>query len=257
MTSCLQPDELKRFVYKGNISIEASHHVKGCPLCQVNVRKLDEEKKLKNRSRPPEQQALNSSSSKGITHWKFAVPVQKIVKHRYVVVAVFIVLAGFLGIATKLFSNGLAINFGHKPQITALVKRGQDYQSAKKIDSFQTGDMFKIEVKNTDYEYILVMGMDEDGALTSYYPAQAGQSLPIPFETTLTLPEVFTFGGKNISQIVLGIFSKSPLESSVAEKQIREEFMRLSQKNMGLEKWKGNTSERVTSWFILQPAPSK
>ncbi|MBX7149540.1 hypothetical protein K1X76_10720 [bacterium] len=241
--TCLDSTTLKRYVYEGVITPEEAHHVKTCAHCQISIRQLNEEKKIKGPTR-----STPNNQEPSFMH--------KLLKHRYILIAVCMITAGFLWIVLKLFSNAFSFHFGTKPSMTLLIKSGDEYKPIDNNQSLKVGNNFKVEIKNTEYEYILLMGIDKDGILYEYYPQKTQESLPIPFDTTLILPEIFMFT-KNRTQIVLGIFSKSPLEKSLVQNKMREEFLRLQKKHLELTQWKNNIAKSTVLWTFIKETSSQ
>ena len=225
---CPIPKEIKLFVYKNKKTESFLKHVNNCHKCQISIRLIQEEKKLKlnwEEFSTAVYRKIRTVPSSILTLWENRTG---------------LMLTSILTILCVVFvlfflSRHYSITSDKQPSINYEIKEGAQFIKGEKDKSLKPNSQIRIHATSIAYDYLLLISIDTYGTIKTYYPSQGTQSLPIPNELDYAFPDTITLPGSLNDAVFLGIFSKSPLEVTAAEQAIRDELDHMRKKDKELQ----------------------
>jgi hypothetical protein len=118
--------------------------------------------------------------------------------------------------------------------LEVFVKRGELITPIRDGDALAAGDQLGFVYTLSEPRHLLLLGVDERGAITRYYPADGASSAPLAAGARVQLPLGVELDAQRGQERVIAFFAQAPLEEARVRSALLAEVERVRRAGRGL-----------------------
>lgn len=118
--------------------------------------------------------------------------------------------------------------------LQAFVKRGQRIEPIQDGDALRGGDQLGFVYTLNEPRHLLLLGIDEHGSITRYFPAQGAASAPLSPGVRRQLPIAIELDAQRGQERLFALFSDTPADEPVARRALTAALERARREGRGL-----------------------
>lgn len=218
---CPTPTTLERFWSGSEKAVEIQGHVSICAKCRETIRIWECDRKAFLQKYPFERFERETVSTKSLLSklWRQIITYPFPVWKTSFACATIAAMAVILLIPRQeqnliLSKGGTSLGF--------YVVRGNEIQTGRDQMKLAPDDEMKFYYSSERSEFLLLVGIEEDGALSVYYPFGGGESQPISKGSKVFLREAIRWKPHTSSEKFYAIFSEKPVSTSEIGSYIKD-----------------------------------
>ncbi len=132
-----------------------------------------------------------------------------------------------------------------------ILDRGESVKG-KRVQTVHAGDQIRLTSNSSQYPYVIIYGIEEDGTLNRYYPDRGDMSFPVPVGEPTLFPDSIILDASPHNELFVGVFSHQPLSVAGVEEKLLQHFLQLRQEGKSIKDWESAQFDYPQSVFLLE-----